>query len=845
MKEFLKKEKEVLKTSRAKKILKRIGFFILGLLGLILVFFIGLRIYFNQNKDSIVADINKKINDNVAGQVIIGDVGYKFLIGFPNFTVVLNKVELRDSLYAIHKRSALKAEEIEVRLNVLSLLHKQVNVEKVVLIDTKIDLFKDKNGLSNTNVRKSKPKTDKPKSDTDLQIGEIDFKNVVFISQNLQRNKLFHFEVASLKCKMDYGLDGWKTNASLDVFAKSMAFNTRKGSFIKNKRVKGKLEVTFSESKNRIDVITEKLGIGDDDFDIKANFGVSKENSMMNINIKTHIQWLDAARLLDPHIFKILNHFNITKPLDAQCSIKGDMNAQGDPEIIVDAQIKDNELVSSEGTTKNCSFEARYINNFKNGLGNNDANSAIIIKKFTGNYKGIPVVIPNAAINNLEKPVATGDFHSYFKVEKLGNVFGNDFLKFNSGTAKVDLKFNVNIVALRISKPRFTGKVDIKNANMLFRAKNIVFETDVLLAFTDKALFIRNIKYQRDKNIVFLDGQIDNFLNLYYDDPEKMVAVLNINSPFMDMKKFMSVLAYKEKPNEVKEVKKEATAADTQKRVRLIEKCQVVLNMNLEKMTYGSLTAQNAKINILANNRSLYIKQGAIESCGGKITFTTELVPTGNVFDAKANVDIISVNISQFLTSFKNFGIKSFQPESVKGNLSAKADVSLKITQTGDFIDESAKGYLSYELKNGSLTDFKPIMKIGKFAFPNRDVKNIVFHDFAGKLDVNGSLINVDYFQVSSNVLNFDVEGVYSLKKGTKLGLTIPLRNPEDDHKIKDPKVREAKRYDGIIVRLLVVDGKGDDMKIKLGRLPKETETKEKEAKRNEKNEKEKNKTKA
>ena len=72
---------------------------------------------------------------------------------------------------------------------------------------------------------------------------------------------------------------------------------------------------------------------------------------------------------------------------------------------------------------------------------------------------------------------------------------------------------------------------------------------------------------------------------------------------------------------------------------------------------------------------------------------------------------------------------------------------------------------------------------------------------------------------MSSNVLNFDVEGVYSFKKGTKIGLTIPLRNPEDDYKIKDIKERESKRYKGIIVRLLVVDGKNGEMKIKLGRI--------------------------
>ncbi|HSD08210.1 AsmA family protein [Flavobacterium sp.] len=818
MNEILQTLKNFFKTG----IFKKIKIFLISLLAFLLLLFIGLRIYFEQNKDSIMTQINQKINENITGHASIGDVGYKFLIGFPNFTVVLKKVELQDSLYTVHKRSVLKAGEIEVRLNVFGLLHKKVEIDKVVLIDTKIDLFKDKNGVSNSNIFKPKPKSNKPKSKTDTEINEIDFKNVTFISQNLQRNKLFHFEVASLKSKIDYTDDGWKTDLHLNVLAKSMAFNTIKGSFIKDKRVKGKLEVQFSKSKNKIDILTDRLGIGDDDFDIKASFVLDKEHPMMDINLKTHILWLNAAHLLDPHIFKILNHFNFTKPLDAKCSIRGDMNAGGDPEIIVDAQIKDNVLVSSEGETKDCSFEARYINNFKNGLGNNDANSAIIIKKFTGTYMGIPVVIPNAAINNLEKPMATGDFRSKFEVEKLGNIFGDDFIKFNSGTANVNLKFNVDIVALRISKPRFTGKVDIENANMFIKSMNLPFQTNVLLDFTQEALFIRNIKYQRDKNIVFLDGRIDNFLNLYYVDPEKMVAVLNINSPFMDVKKFMGALAYNSKKQSQKEEKKAVSKADAKKRIALVKKCQIIINLNLKQMVYSNLTAKNAKIIVAAKNRQFFIKQGAIETCGGKITFDSQMIPQQDIFNVKTNVNITTVDIPQFLTSFKNFGVKSFQPQNIKGKLSAKADLSIKMTQNGDLVDDSARGNLQYNIKNGSLTNFKPILKIGKVAFPNRDVSHIVFNDLSGRAVINGSLVTVDYFKVSSNVLNFDVGGVYSFKKGTKLGLTIPLRNPEDDYKIKDLKAREAKRYKGIVVHLLVVDDKNGEMKIKMGRLEKE-----------------------
>lgn len=817
MNTFIQKGKNFLKT----KTFKWVKVFCISLLVLLLLLFISLHLYFEQNKENIVTEINEKINENIAGHANIGNVGYKFLTGFPNFTVVLNNVMLRDSSYAIHKRAILKAEEIEVRLNIFSLLRKKLTIDKIVLINTKIDLFKDKNGLSNSNIFKPKPKSTEPKSKVNTAIHKVEFKNVTFISENLQRNKLFHFEVASLKSTIDYTWSGWKTNVNIEVFAKSMSFNTLRGSFIKDQRIKGMLVVQFFENKNNIEVLTDRLKIGEDNFDIKASFGLEEAHPMMDIYIQTNILWLNASRLLDNRLFKILNHFNITKPLDATCSIKGDMNAEGDPEIIVVAKVKNNVLLSQEGETTACSFVGKYTNNFKNGLGNLDSNSAIIIKDFVGIHEGIPIEIPDAAVNNLDNPLATGILHSKFEVKELAKSIGEDFIKFNGGTANVDLKFKFDIVDLRISKPRFVGKINIEKANLLFKAKNLTFQTDVLLDFTEEALLIRNIKYQNDKNIVFLEGKIDNFLNLYYNEPEKMVAVLNINSPFMDVKRFMEMLTYKEHKNNTKNTTNKKSSANllSKKRMELIQKCQVILELDLEKMVYANLTAKNAKFNVIINDSQAHIKEGEIETCGGKITFDSQMIPHANVFNMKTNVNITKVDIPQFLTSFKNFGITSFEPRNIKGNLSAKAAVTIQIDEKGNLVDGSTQGNLQYEIKKGALIDFKPIVKVGQFAFANRDVKNIVFNDLSGQLKIDGNIVNVDYFKVSSNVLNFDLEGVYSFKKGTKLGLTIPLRNPEEDFKIKNKIERDALRYKGIVVHLLVVDGKNDEMKIKLGRI--------------------------
>ncbi|MBA4317487.1 MAG: AsmA family protein [Flavobacterium sp.] len=824
------KAKSFFATKGFKKVVKIIGFFFIGLFSLILVSAVGMRIYFERNKNEIVTKINTQINENILGEAKIGDIGYKFLIGFPNFTVVLNDVELKDSLFPIHKRTLLKAKDIEVRLNVLSLLKKEVNIHKIVINDATIDLYKDKNGVSNSNIFKPKKNKLKSESTTSTSIDEVVLKNVNFISENQKGNKLFYFEIKSLKSKIDYSDEGWKTDVRLKTFTKSLAFNTKKGSFVKDKEIDGKLSVDFSKAQNRISVVTENLEIGGDLFNIKAHFNVGKRNSLFDIDIKTKILWRNAYNLLSNNISSKLNKFDLKVPLAASCVIKGDMSVKGDPEIVVNAVIKDDELKTSYGAVKNCSFNGKFTNNYKKGPGCNDANSAVIITNFNGEYKEIPLNIPSAIINNLEKPVATGKFNSEFDVVKLKNLINEDFIKFSEGTAKVDLDFKVNIVDLKLNKPHFTGNIIIDNTSFYYKPKNINFQkTDIELHFTEQALLIKKIKFQNKVNTVSMEGKVDNFLNLYYDAPEKMTVNWKIHSPYLDIKQIIGVLSYHDKSVPVKT--KNQSSGQLQE---VFSKSKANIDLQVDKLSYKKMMGSQFNVNIMLTNGGLYVKKGSMQgSTGSSIYFDAQLVPKNGLLLFKTNINLKDGEISRFLNSFNNFGVKSFNPNSIKGKLSLTTSLAGALNSERDLIKSPIVGDVKFDVKNGTLKDFEPIKKIGKTAFPNRDVSNITFSDLYAIATIKGDKINVKELKITSNVLNIDVNGVYSLSNtGTNLGVKIPLRNPKDDYMISNLNEREAQRYKGIVVNLLVVDGKNGETKIKLGKVQDESKEEPKERKK-------------
>ena len=814
---ILHKIKSVLQSARFKKYAKRFAYFILGCIGILLLACGALSVYFNQNKTEIMAKINTKINENINGDFHIGDFQYKFLTGLPNFTLALKDVELKDKQWKTHKHTLLKANEIEVRLNVWSLLQKEISIHKILINDAQIYLYKAENGYSNSDIFKpKKKKTPENKAKPETTIDQVDLNNVHFVLDNRIGHKLFDFDVASLKSKVKYENDDWQTDVFLDTQIASLAFNTVHGSFAKQKQLKGTFAVSYSAEREKIDVKTKDLKIGNDSFDIVAFFNLAKGNALFGINIGTTILWQNASNLLSANISSKLNRFNLKKEIDVNCDIKGDFNAEGDPRIVVQAEVKDNELSIPDGLITNCGFKGIFTNNFKPKEGFSDANSAVILTRFSGKYKNVPLKIPQLSINNLEKPLATGIVNSDFDIKNLNEENTEKWINFTEGHATVNLKFQFDIVNLYITKPRFIGNVDVKNVSFHFIPKNVHAEKiNVQLEFTQEALLIKKIAYKNKKNTVFIEGRIDNFLNLYYDAPEKMVVKWDIYCPSIDIRQFLGVLATSQK----KKVTDKKPSMSNQLRTA-IEKCIVDISIKADKITYNKLTATNTKAQIQMIDSRLVIKNGSLQTCGGSINFSSIMSPNGKNYNFASNAQVNQVDITSFLKSFSNFGIKSFSPDNIRGKLSSKADVTGLINSNGELVPNSAHGNLTFNVSQGALIKFEPIMKVGKFAFPFRDVENITFSDLSGDFKLRGELIDVKKLTISSSVLNLDAEGVYSFGRGTNLALTVPLRNSKDDASLATKAERDAVRKKGIVLHLIAVDD-GGKMKIKWGKKDK------------------------
>lgn len=782
---------------------------------LVILIFVGLAAYVNIHKKTLLVSITKELNKNINGSLTVGTMEPTFLSGFPGVSVSLKNVEIRDSLWKVHRHSLLTAKKFDVAVNAMALLRGTIEIRKVSINDAAIYLYTDSTGYSNTSVfkkNKNKP-VSKEEASSPAEIRKFSLNDVRFILDNRKGNKLFLFAIQDFSGNVDYPSSGWKADLHLNTLVRSLAFNTQRGSFAKDKFIEGKLDVSYSDETGMIVVKPNTLNIGDDPFIVGAKFAISKEPVDFSITLEARsIMWKSASALLAPNIKSRLDQFNLNKPIAVKAIIAGNMGAGGDPSILVNASVIGNQLTAPGANIDDCSFSGVYTNNFINGRGFTDANSAVKLYRFSGSYREMPFTVDTAFIHNFDHPVASGTFNAKFDVAKLNNVLGSDLLKFTKGTASLTMHYQADIVDYKLNKPLIQGVVNIKNADVSYVPRNINFKnTSITLDFKKDDLFIRDIRLQSGKSVVFMEGSVKNFLNLYYNAPEKALLTWNMHSPDIYLGEFMGFLGSR-KGRTATASKGQNTNYASQLN-QMLEKGKVDIHLRVDKVHYNKFLGTAATADIFLSDDGLHLNKVSLRHAGGSILLNGSVTQIGRMNNFAVNSVVSNVNIRDFFYSFDNFGLKSLTYKNLRGNFFTKTNVRGEIAADGSILAGSMNGNIIFDLKKGALVNFDAVQKVGKFAFPFRDLNNITFENLNGKFDIRGEKITINPMMISSSVLNMNLAGVYSTGKGTNMFLDVPLRNPKKDEDITDKNEIRDRRMKGIVVHIQALDG--DDGKIK------------------------------
>jgi len=538
---------------------------------------------------------------------------------------------------------------------------------------------------------------------------------------------------------------------------------------------------------------------------VNAVFQTMTKPSGFTIHVEAgKAMWRRVSALLSANIQKKLDLFNITKPMMVRGIISGSF-AGGQPSIYVTATVKDNTVITPGGTIENCSFGGVFSNEYEKGKGFSDDNSVIRLVDLKGSYRKMPFWIAQGSIINLNKPVAVGDFHADFPLAYANEIMGRGVAKFTRGRVIMHLRYQGDIVNYQLNKPTVAGSIILRNADFKYLPENISFQNSaIFLLIKDHDLLLRNIRLQSGKSIVNMEGKVNNFMNLYYSAPEKILVNCDISSPQLYLGEFLGVISGNVQDGSVKEQspanRNSGNVVDQLSTV--LQKSRVNMHLKVDNVHYKKFLATDVHAEMLTSEDRVVLQNVGLKHAGGFLKLNGSVARGRKINQLDLNTTISHVDVREFFEAFDNFGMMDFTAENLKGYLSAKTQITASMSNQGKLIPNSINGTLDLNLQEGALINFNPIGSVAKFAFPRRDLKHIQIRELNGRFDVHGDMITVYPLKFSSSVLNMDVAGVYGLSKGTDLTLDVPLRNPKKDTTITDEAKLEKKRYKGIVLHI-------------------------------------------
>jgi hypothetical protein len=749
-------------------------------LALVVTLVVVVVIFVTVNKKKIIRQVTSEISSQLNGHVVIGNMELSFIRNFPHISVLLNDVSITDTLFNTHHHTFFKGKEIFVSIDVLKLIDHKPPIKGIRLQNGELYLYTDTTGYTNTylfHLKKDTVSSSGSQSKAKNELKNVLLKNVRFIVDDRKKEKLHDLVINQLKLGIDNKENGVLLSTKADILIKSLAFNTMRGSFVKDKLFKGNFNVAFQKITKNLSFDSINIQISGQPFNFSGQLELAGNDPQFWLRIHTRNASYDFLRSALPQ--KIANSLaivNINNPLSASANIAGPLKG-GEPKVVVTWQAKDISLQTLFLDFDHASFNGYFSNEVVPGLPRKDPNSVIEVNKFTAQWHGLPVTSEKIRVYNLNQPLLICDLTSEFPLSNLNELIGSKTLYLTQGAGSVQLNYAGPLARTDSTNSYLNGTISFKDGTIEYLPRNVdMKKVNGKLTFKNSNLFIENLHCSVLNNDITMNGQAQSLLTLINTQPDKANINWNIYIPVMDLGSFVYLFKSKETAARRSE-KKPVLQTMANKMDDFIENGKLHVKLNADKLIYKGFEGRNALADITLLNDRYLINNVRMDHSSGYIAFKGSLLNKAAYHQANLTVDMENVNVSKVFADFNNFGQDGLTAQSLEGKLTANIDASMNIANDGHVIPATVVSQVNFSLKDGALNNYEPIKKLQKFVFKKRDFDNIRFAELKNRLEISNQQVKINRMEIQSTVMSIFIEGIYNHKGTTDLSIQVPLSN--------------------------------------------------------------------
>ncbi len=257
------------------------SFFFLGYLFLI--------IYINLNKADILKNVTEKIENEINGNVSIGDVSLSFFRNFPKISVLLNEVKITDLQFKNHHYPFFKGEDVFVQVDAWKLLQNQFAVKGIKIEHAQFYVFTDSTGYTNGYLFKLKEAGSTSAlsfSDNNLHLKKVILKNVGLTINDAEKKKFYDLFVNRLAVNINNNDSALLLAVNAGLVINKLIFSEGGRGILKDQKVDGNFNLRYNKQLQELHTDSMDLKIGGQPFNL--NFTIDMKSPAPKFELKVN-----------------------------------------------------------------------------------------------------------------------------------------------------------------------------------------------------------------------------------------------------------------------------------------------------------------------------------------------------------------------------------------------------------------------------------------------------------------------------------------------------------------------------------------------------------------------------
>jgi hypothetical protein len=788
---------------------------------LLLLGWLGLVGYVMLNRTTLLEKMRTELRKRVGNAVQVGSLDISFFRHFPDVTVRLNTVSIRDTAWQQHHHDLLKVAGVDVELNLFkSLWKRRVQLGKVGLDHGQVYFYTDSTGYSNTNVLKDLTKggSSTARGGQSSDLPDIGLSDIRWVMERQDKHKLFDLDIRRLNCSIDAEGRQLQLDVRTDIRVNNFSFNTEKGSFVKDRELTGNFGLQYSMASKIIQFKGATVKIDGHPFVFSGRFFPTVNPDPFFLTIETHgILFHQASALLTPNITQKVDQYDMDKPVNIFAQLDAGAADQQTPQVQVHLDLDKGSVLTPAGRWTAVSFKGSFINEWVHGQPRGDENSGIRLLDFSGALQNFPLRADTVVFTNLTHPQLFCDLHSRFDLTRVNELTGSETIQFTGGTGTMDLVYKGPLSENDTSGTTVNGHLDLDSSSMIYLPYQFKLTGGHgRLLFKDQDLLIDPFSVQVGKSTIAVKGVARNLVALLDRNEENVSINLNLSTPRLQLEDVV-VLAGRSQTTKTKPATNSAFGEAFARVDRVLKEGTIRVGLEAANLSYQQFTGAHAKADILFNDHQIRLNKLNVQQAGGTLQLQATLnrrpESDANPLTMQSRLD--GVDIPGTFAAFDNFGQDALSGKNLKGKLTADIGMNGELTGKARLVPNSLKGTINFDITNGQLVNFEPLEKLHEKVLKNKDLSLVRFADLNAQLDLDSTTVTMRRMEIRSTAFTLFAEGTYDLKRGPDMSLQIPLSNLSDkkDQGIP-PESRGNDSKAGLSVRLRA--RRGDDGKLKI-----------------------------